>query len=136
VDRFGARATATASASLAGAGLLILLWQPNTAGAAVATLALGAGVGAVRPVAVGAIGELLADRPAAEKAAALRANEARFAAVNTLLILLAGLLLDRVGFPQLLLGVVVGYLALAAAAVLALPRTAAAENPAKAPVAA
>ncbi|MFE2261861.1 hypothetical protein [Streptomyces griseosporeus] len=136
VDRFGARATATASASLAGAGLLILLWQPNTAGAAVATLALGAGVGAVRPVAVGAIGELLADRPAAEKAAALRANEARFAAVNTLLILLAGLLLDRVGFPQLLLGVVVGYLALAAAAVLALPRTAAAETPAKAPVAA
>ncbi|AWT44531.1 MULTISPECIES: hypothetical protein [Streptomyces] len=135
VDRFGARATATASASLAGAGLLILLWQPNTAGAAVATLALGAGVGAVRPVAVGAIGELLADRPAAEKAAALRANEARFAAVNTLLILLAGLLLDRVGFPQLLLGVVVGYLALAAAAVLALPRTAAAETPAKAPVA-
>ncbi|MGV9275695.1 hypothetical protein [Streptomyces griseosporeus] len=136
VDRFGARATATASASLAGAGLLILLWQPNTAGAAVATLALGAGVGAVRPVAVGAIGELLADRPAAEKAAALRANEARFAAVNTLLILLAGLLLDRVGFPQLLLGVVVGYLALAAAAVVALPRTAAAETPAKAPVAA
>lgn len=136
VDRFGARATATASASLAGAGLLILLWQPNTAGAAVATLALGAGVGAVRPVAVGAIGELLADRPAAEKAAALRANEARFAAVNTLLILLAGLLLDRVGFPQLLLGVVVGYLALAAAAVLALPRTAAAETPAKTPVAA
>ncbi|MFF9274647.1 hypothetical protein [Streptomyces griseosporeus] len=136
VDRFGARATATASASLAGAGLLILLWQPNTAGAAVATLALGAGVGAVRPVAVGAIGELLADRPAAEKAAALRANEARFAAVNTLLILLAGLLLDRVGFPQLLLGVVVGYLALAAAAVLALPRTAAAETPAKRPVAA
>ncbi|GHF75435.1 hypothetical protein [Streptomyces griseosporeus] len=135
VDRFGARATATASASLAGAGLLILLWQPNTAGAAVATLALGAGVGAVRPVAVGAIGELLADRPAAEKAAALRANEARFAAVNTLLILLAGLLLDRVGFPQLLLGVVVGYLALAAAAVVALPRTAAADTPAKAPVA-
>ncbi|MFH8936487.1 MFS transporter [Streptomyces griseosporeus] len=135
VDRFGARATATASASLAGAGLLILLWQPNTAGAAVATLALGAGVGAVRPVGVGAIGELLADRPAAEKAAALRANEARFAAVNTLLILLAGLLLDRVGFPQLLLGVVVGYLALAVAAVVALPRTAAAETPAKAPVA-
>ncbi|MFF9625553.1 MFS transporter [Streptomyces griseosporeus] len=136
VDRFGARATATVSASLAGAGLLILLWQPNTAGAAVATLALGAGVGAVRPIAVGAIGELLADRPAAEKAAALRANEARFAAVNTLLILLAGLLLDRVGFPQLLLGVVVGYLALAAAAVLALPRTTPAETPAKAPVAA
>ncbi|WP_406454326.1 MFS transporter [Streptomyces sp. NBC_01622] len=122
VDRFGARATAAACAALAGAGLLILLWQPNTPGAAVATLALGAGVGAVRPVAVGAIGELLADRPAAERAAALRANEARFAVVNTLLILLAGLLLDRVGFPHVLLGVVVGYLVLAAAAVLALPR--------------
>ncbi|MCK1822401.1 hypothetical protein MTQ10_23010 [Streptomyces sp. XM83C] len=136
VDRFGARATATASASLAGAGLLILLWQPNTGGAAVATLALGAGVGAVRPVAVGAIGELLAGRPAAERAAALRANEARFAAVNTLLILLAGLLLDRVGFPQLLLGVVVAYLALAATAVLALPRATAAEPSAQRPVAA
>ncbi|MFF1925234.1 hypothetical protein ACFVW8_32275 [Streptomyces sp. NPDC058221] len=124
VDRFGARTTAAACAALAGAGLLILLWQPNAGGAAVATVALGAGVGAVRPVSVGAISAVLDGQENTVKAAALRANEARFAVVNTVLVLLAGLALDRVSFPHLLLGITVGYLVLAAVTVAALPRPA------------
>ncbi|WP_424212990.1 MFS transporter [Streptomyces sp. BI20] len=130
--RFGAKNAATAGAALAGLGLLVLLWQPTTIGAAFATLALGAGVGAVRPISVGAISELLADRPAAEKAAALRSNEARFATLNTVLILAAGLLLDQVELRTLLLGVVLAYLALAAIVLIALPAPTR-EKPAPAP---
>nr|BFD87676.1 hypothetical protein StreXyl84_70770 [Streptomyces sp. Xyl84] len=121
VDRFGARGTALACAALAGAGLLILLWQVNAVGATLATIALGAGVGAVRPVVVGAIGDALDGLPATVRAGALRTNEARFAALNTVLILLAGLVLDRFGFSSVLLGVTVAYLALATAVVAALP---------------
>ncbi|MEY9836946.1 hypothetical protein [Streptacidiphilus sp. EB103A] len=121
-ERIGARGTALAAIVLTGAGLLILLWQENVAGAAVATVALGLGVGGVRPMVVGAVNDILADRPATERAAALRANEARFAAFNTVLILLAGLALDRIPFSHLLAGLALGYLPVAGLVLAALPR--------------
>ena len=125
VERFGARGVALLAVALTGLGLLVLVWQENIAGAAIATVALGAGVGGVRPMVVGAVNEALSDRPATERAAALRRNEARFAAFNTVLILLAGLALDRVSFPHLLAGLAVGYLVVAGAVLAALPRPAA-----------
>lgn len=133
VERLGARGTAVVSVGLTGLGLLVLLWQENVAGAAVATVALGAGVGGVRPMVVGAVNAALADRPALERAAALRGNEARFAAFNTLLILLAGVALDRVPFSHLVAGITAGYLAVAAIVLVALPRPHAAAAPAAQP---
>lgn len=135
VERFGARGVALLAVALTGLGLLVLVWQENIAGAAIATVALGAGVGGVRPMVVGAVNEALSDRPATERAAALRRNEARFAAFNTVLILLAGLALDRVSFPHLLAGLAVGYLVVAGAVLAALPRPAA-TGPAADPAAA
>ncbi|TDU02215.1 hypothetical protein EDD99_0604 [Streptomyces sp. 846.5] len=133
-ERVGARGTALAAIVLTGAGLLILLWQENVAGAAVATVALGLGVGGVRPMVVGAVNDILADRPATERAAALRANEARFAAFNTVLILLAGLALDRIPFSHLLAGLALGYLLVAGLVLATLPRgNDAAAEPAAAP---
>jgi hypothetical protein len=123
VGRFGPWLTAVCSVAAVGVAIALLVLLPTAVGAILGTIAMGAAIGYVRPVTVGAIGDALTGRGAGERAAALRANESRFAVLNTLLMLLAALSFGlHLPLGTLLTTLLVAYVVLGIAAVAALPR--------------